>query len=193
MPKESWLTFKNDPLIDENLLLEPPPVHDQLEADWSMLRGREDPVPEGTVPRMTDQKLKGFIRSVLNGTVFTSRHIHQHLDGACLSCKLSFPNIKTSDRCPNCQQPFEVSSRPNIDYGMVFLPLALGALSQFLETELPKIGGFYAAYADALPRSINGYPIFLTVGIIHILDWEKAWRVIDREIRRQENLDLENI
>lgn len=186
--EKSWLKFESRE-VSENLLLEPPSLDDQLEADWGMLRGK---TPKGRLPRMDDAQLKAFILGVLEGRVFTTRHIkfRSHLE--CSKCDLRFPQAEDLRTCVECQGPLVARSEPDIELQLVFLPLAFGALGTLDESELANIGGCWANYADALPRSINGYPMFMTMGMLHTLDWERAWRVIDRELARREALDLGN-
>ena len=57
---------------------------------------------------------------------------------------------------------------------MVFMPLALGALSGFPEEELQKIGILWEYTTQAGPRSVNGLPCFFSCRIMHIDDWTLA-------------------
>ena len=72
--------------------------------------------------------------------------------------------------------------------GMIFLPIAMGALAQYNPDSLRDIGLFYEENAKALPRSINGYPIFMSVRMLHRLDWERARKVIVAEEERMKAL-----
>lgn len=44
--------------------------------------------------------------------------------------------------------------------GMIFMPLALGALSKYNPASLDNIGMVYEYFSKAGPRSVNGYPMF---------------------------------
>lgn len=68
-----WSCFEPSWEIDEKLLLREPPVEKTLEADWKALRG--DTTPEGSLPRMSDEKLREFVVGVLDGTLFISAQV----------------------------------------------------------------------------------------------------------------------
>lgn len=68
---------------------------------------------------------------------------------------------------------------------MVFLPLAIGALAKWEEEDFKQIGLFWAYYHEAGPRSINGYPCFFSMRMMHIEDWEKARTAINNELLRR--------
>lgn len=74
--------------------------------------------------------------------------------------------------------------------GMVFMPIAMGGLSQYNPDSLKDIGLLYEDYAKSLPRSINGKPCFLSVQLLHRLDWEKARKVIAAEQERQRSIEI---
>lgn len=52
------------------------------------------------------------------------------------------------------------------DYPMIFLPLILGALKDKSKEDLQKIGLMYEYIDKAMPRSINGYPIFSSFNLL---------------------------
>lgn len=54
---------------------------------------------------------------------------------------------------------------------MIFLPIAFGALQGL---DFTKLGCLYEYESKALPRSINGYPIFSSCHIMHMDDWKRA-------------------
>lgn len=153
-----------------------------------MLRGQ---TPKERLPRMDDARLKDFILGVLEGRIFTTRHIKFRSYLECPKCDLRFPQAEDLHMCVECGGPLVARSEPDIELQLVFLPLAFGALGTLEESELANIGGCWANYGDALPRAINGYPVFMSMGVMHTLDWERAWRVIDRESARRETLDLD--
>jgi len=74
---------------------------------------------------------------------------------------------------------------------MVFMPLA------FLEKEerppSVQIGTFYAPYVDAMPRSLNGYPIFGSVAFLHEEDWNLATKEIKRAHAERDARDAERV
>lgn len=52
------------------------------------------------------------------------------------------------------------------------------------------LGTVYEYYDKALPRAINGYPIFPSLRILHREDWELVRGAVNREIERRKNDDL---
>lgn len=72
----------------------------------------------------------------------------------------------------------------------IFLPLALGGLEGWTEEELKNIGVFYARMSTSLPRSINGYPIFPELAVLHRDDWAMAAKTLAREDARRKELEI---
>ena len=52
------------------------------------------------------------------------------------------------------------------------------------------LGTVYEYYDKALPRAVNGYPIFPSLRILHREDWELVRGAVNREIERRKNDDL---
>lgn len=52
------------------------------------------------------------------------------------------------------------------DLQMIFLPIALGAFSDMKKKEREKVSLIYEYISKAGPRSINGYPIFMSVNYL---------------------------
>ena len=65
---------------------------------------------------------------------------------------------------------------------MVFMPLALGCLSDLSKEEAEDIGLIYEYLKEAGPRGINGYPMFTSCRFLTKKDteivFEKAKRII---------------
>lgn len=53
------------------------------------------------------------------------------------------------------------------------------------------LGVIYAYYKDALPRSINGYPIFGSCCLLHKEDWKIVRAAIVREQERMKDIDID--
>jgi hypothetical protein len=53
-----------------------------------------------------------------------------------------------------------------------------------------NLGVIYAYHKDSLPRSVNGYPMFMSCVLLHKLDWELVRKAIDKELERQKDIDL---
>jgi len=77
------------------------------------------------------------------------------------------------------------------DLGMVFMPIALGGL-QFRDVE--DLGMVYEFLHKAGPRSINGYPCFLSMNLVNRSDAERIWKAVfneqDRRQKAQEDMKL---
>lgn len=70
------------------------------------------------------------------------------------------------------------------DITLVFLPAAMGAFSQYNPDSLNDIGILWEYMNKALPRGINGMPMFMSLHVMHRLDWAKARKMIVREEER---------
>lgn len=47
-------------------------------------------------------------------------------------------------------------------YGLVFMPIFFGAFSEYTSEEIDDIGFLWEEMSRAGPRSINGYPMFMS-------------------------------
>ena len=94
----------------------------------------------------------------------------------------------TSDRIFS-DRHFAPGTPPNI-VTMVFMPLALGALSNYAPESLSVIGLFWEYTSAALPRGINGYPMFGSVRMMHREDFDRAKVAIQRETERRKAIEV---
>lgn len=138
---------------------------------------------------MPKADLKKFILGVLDSSIYTSDHIEMRKVPWCAKCEMRAFSEKTP--CHKCDSAVGIKSEPAIEWGMVFLPLAMGCLGDWTKQQINQIGVVWAYEKDALPRGINGYPMFTTIGMLHVEDWVKASRVIRRESKRLHDLDIE--
>ena len=74
--------------------------------------------------------------------------------------------------------------------GMIFMPLALGVLSQYNADSLKQIGCIWEYNSAAGPRSINGYPIFFSLRLMHVDDGARCLAAIQREEERRKNIEV---
>lgn len=74
--------------------------------------------------------------------------------------------------------------------GMVFMPLVLGALRGWSDTGLANIGVVWEYLDRAGPMSVNGYPAFFSMRLIHIDDWKIAVEAARKEAERRKNIEL---
>lgn len=74
---------------------------------------------------------------------------------------------------------------------MVFLPMAFGGLQTFTDEAIKDIAIVYAYMHEAVgSRSINGYPIFGSMRVMHRDDWARACAAIKRESDRQHEIEV---
>lgn len=90
-------------------------------------------------------------------------------------------------------QIFTSNHLPASDLDMmktIFMPLAFGALDGYTPEDIADIGVVYE-YLDAQgPRSVNGYPIFMSCRLMRKGDWVRAHAAILLEIERRKNIEL---
>jgi hypothetical protein len=58
------------------------------------------------------------------------------------------------------------------------------------EYDLPTIGCMWEYISEAGPRSINGYPIFMSAHFMHKDDWKICVPAIERELKRRKDLPI---
>jgi hypothetical protein len=138
---------------DLDLLLEEPPIEEQLEASWKVLRGGGDGFL--ALPRSSKEDLRKFVLEFMGGAIYTSAQVHR---------------IE--------------------DVPMVFMPILFGLFKDWTEDDMKQVGVIWEYYDKALPRSINGMPVFTSCHLMHVEDWKRARLVIEREQLRQKDLEL---
>lgn len=69
----------------------------------------------------------------------------------------------------------------------IFMPLVLGALSGITEEQQKQVGMIYEYLEKAGPRSVNGYPVFFSMKILHIDDSEEVWDMYFKMKKAVEN------
>lgn len=81
--------------------------------------------------------------------------------------------------------------RDHGDLRMIFMPLGLfPVFANWEEDDLKKIGVIWEYTKEAGPRSINGYPCFFSLRIMHREDWDRCAAAIDREQDRQQDIEV---
>lgn len=74
--------------------------------------------------------------------------------------------------------------------GTIFMPLAFGAFGDRSKSYFEKIGIIWEHISAAGPRSINGYPMFMSMRIMHKDDWTRAHAAIRTELDRRKNIKV---
>lgn len=69
----------------------------------------------------------------------------------------------------------------------IFMVIAMGGLQG---VEPASIGTIYEYLAEAGPRQINGYPIFMSCKMLNREDWERARKAILEQKDRLDNLKV---
>lgn len=119
------------------------------------------------LPAMSDDELREFVMGYCDGKIFTANDI---------------PSV----RIPKpTQEEIERSAR---DMGLVFVPLALGAMEKIAHPS--QVGTFWEWTKDAMPRSINGMPMFFSLRVMYKPDWIRACRAIKREMNRRKRVKV---
>lgn len=103
--------------------------------------------------------------------------------------KLRFPSLKKSELSKlakdiatnkvfcSCWMPEH--DQKNL-LGMVFMPLAFGALKDYPRDMVDDIGFVYEYYDKAGPRSINGYPIFFSCAFVSKADAKRIGEKVNK-------------
>ena len=55
---------------------------------------------------------------------------------------------------------------------------------------MKNLGVVYGDIKDSFPRSINGYPMFHAIGVVHKDDWERVRKATEREWEREKTLQV---
>lgn len=160
----------------------PDNTEDELLSDWWAVQGKQ-------LPRMPEDVLRAFVLGVLGNRIFTSEHIERRPVTICPECNESHPPFP-SKTCPDCGTTLVETLGFSQDIGLIFLPLAMGALSDWPKDQLELIGCFWAYHHEAFPRSINGYPMFPSVRMMHRDDWARAAKALAREQQRQQDIEV---
>lgn len=93
-----------------------------------------------------------------------------------------------------CQRVFTSANiRDNQDLGMVFMCLAFGAFENWPREKLEEIGVVWEYMKEAMPRSMNGYPVFMSLQIMHRDDWKRAVAAIQTEEERRRTMPLPEV
>ena len=74
--------------------------------------------------------------------------------------------------------------------GMVFMPLMLMGEADRQQMIVQKATVFFAYNKDAGPRSINGYPIFMSVNWLNDAEWVKILQYIKKLEKFEKELEV---
>ena len=138
------------------------------------------------IQRMTSEEKAEFIRGCLQGLIFTSsmipdfewvKMVPQVFMPVAFGClEIDIPEPEIPDEIPDEMSVEEFDGLHN-DKDKIF------ARYEKLKDQLQKefndqIGVVWEWHNKCLPRSINGYPIFMSCRIMHKEDWEEVLPVL---------------
>lgn len=97
-----------------------------------------------------------------------------------------------SDYCSNqifCLQNINPAHQDSL-LATVFMPIAFGALADYPPDVLKEIGTIYEYYDKAGPRSVNGYPCFVSMRLMWKADWERAVKAIKKHQKKLQEVEI---
>lgn len=72
----------------------------------------------------------------------------------------------------------------------VFMVAAFGGFADCSKTYLDEIGIIWEWIDEALPRAINGMPMFMSCKVMHKEDWSRARVAINNELDRRREIQV---
>jgi hypothetical protein len=147
---------------------------------------------------MTSDEKKEFIRGCLQGQIFTSSMVPDYdwvnmvpkifmpILFGCLDVDLPEPEIP--DEIPEDMSVEEFDRLHNEKDEIL-------ARHQALKDKVRKevndsIGVIWEWNSKSSPRSINGYPIFMSCRIMHKEDWEEVLPILQEKQRQMDDINL---
>ena len=160
----------------------------------------EDVKPAKTpllIPRMNDQERKDFVRDWLKNHIFSSCHLRPHDEGMLghVFYPVLFggvlPEIKEPEFPEEIPEDMAVEDFDRLHDNRETILENWRKANDHLEQQYKQQLGLIWEYWDkSLPRSINGYPIFMSCRVMHIDDWNRIWPVIEKEEKRIADLEV---
>tara|TARA_X000000950_G_scaffold259444_1_gene327834 strand:+ start:8298 stop:8753 length:456 start_codon:yes stop_codon:yes gene_type:complete len=148
--------------------------------------------------RMTSEEKKEFVRGCLQGQIFTSSMIPDHdwvnmvprvfmpIAFGCL--QVSVPEPEIPEEIP---EDMSVDEFDRLQADKEDILDRHRELKKKLQKEIDdQIGVVWEWYSESLPRSINGYPIFMSCRIMHKEDWEEVLPILQEKQRQIDDIDL---
>jgi len=148
--------------------------------------------------RMTSEEKKEFVRGCLQGQIFTSSMIPDHdwvnmvprvfmpIAFGCL--QVSVPEPEIPEEIP---EDMSVDEFDRLQADKEDILDRHRELKKKLQKEInDQIGVVWEWNSESLPRSINGYPIFMSCRIMHKEDWEEVLPILQEKQRQIDDIDL---
>ena len=146
--------------------------------------------------RMTDEELRQFVADALSNRIFSSGLLRDHEDPGMVFLPLKFgclvPEVPEVPEPPETiPEDWTVEEFEGYPAKYEALKAQRDALVEKLyKATLDEIGCFWEYMNKALPRGINGLPMFMSVRIMHKDDWARALKAILKEQERLKTLDV---
>ena len=149
---------------------------------------------------MTDEAKRDFIQAWLRGAIFSSCHLARDgqdhmlgqvfypvLFGAVGPPTLEVPECP--DEIPEDMAVEEWDELRNGGHEKVVERIEQLNEAAFAEYK-SQLGLIWEYFDQSLPRSINGYPIFMSCRVMSRDDWEHIWPILQREEERLANIEV---
>lgn len=136
--------------------------------------------------KMTEDELKELVRDVYDQKIFTSLHCGAG-DTRMVFMPLMFIGSPPSEPSPT--NNIKIDRRNKLNY--IQEKLDYEQETPVREEFLKNIGMVYEFYSQAGPRSINGYPIFMSFKIVSIDDTNKFIEKYNKYVKMRENFEKE--
>lgn len=153
--------------------------------------------PPLLIPLMSDQGRKDFVRDWLRNHVFSSFHLKPHDEG--MLGQVFYP-VLFGGVLPQFKEPVIPEEIPEdmtvVDFDKLHdnrekIFENWEKANDLIEVQFKQQLGLIWEYWDkSLPRSINGYPIFMSCRVMHIDDWNRIWPVLEKEEKRIADIEV---
>ena len=159
--------------------------------EW-MTEKVEYPVPA----KMSDKDIKEYVLAVLENRVFSSAHLSEYDDIGMVFLPIAFGGLgpqmpefpERPAEIPDDWTPAQFDEYPAKRKAL--MEMVEGEIGKAREHYFKHLGGVWEYMDKALPRGINGLPCFMSMRLMHIDDWNRANKVIKKEMDRRETLEV---
>lgn len=152
------------------------------------------------IPDMTDEDKREFVQAWLGGRVFSSCHLardrQEHMLGHVFYPVLFGavgPRLIEIPECPEeCPEDLTAEEWDDMrNGGHDRLVERINQVNDKAhETFKAQLGLIWEFYSESLPRSINGYPIFMSCRVMNRTDWDHIWPILEREEKRLASIEV---
>lgn len=145
--------------------------------------------------------LKQFVMGVLNCSIFTSAQIPNRGDLGMVFFPVAFgalnPQIEDLPPRPQPPNPEWEAQGYKVTYTQAEYERDLAEHDRICDEAMQKswsrVGVLWEYWDQALPRSINGLPCFISMNIMSPEMWQLAYKLIKAEEKRRADLSLDQM